>query len=178
MLKLNQTNNDKLNNTTVSSLQAKETTGNIDELVYKKSLGDKYNDYDGIAKVSDFSELISTKYRWRVQIEKVDPEDELTNLYTYTYAEFHIKDLENDRKLQLRMIPKSLYIDWKNDKKYSVVYNFNALEILKAFRKLSLINSPYPITIKFVIDKSNFTRCEISRGDTVVELQDLFPDKP
>lgn len=178
LLKLNQAKNDNLNFTTIASFNAKEATGTIEELVNKKSLGGQYNAYDGVTKVSDFGELISRKYWWRAQIEKVDSEDSITSFYAISHAEYRIDDLEKDRKIELRTIPKDFYIYWKNNKKYSVVYELNSLQILDAFRKLNEINSTYPIIIKFIIDKSNFTRCEISRGDTSISLKDRYPNKP
>ncbi len=178
LLKLNQAKNDNLNYTTVASFNAKEATGTIEELVNKKSLGDQYNDYEGVTKVSDFGELISNKYWWRAQIEKVDPEDSITSFYAISHAEYAISDLEKDRKIELRTIPKDFYISWKNDRNYSVTYELNSQQILDAFRKLNKINSSYPITIKFRIDKNDFTRGEVSRGETSIELKDLFPRKP
>ncbi|WP_300673125.1 hypothetical protein [Soonwooa sp.] len=178
LLKLNQAKNDNLNYATIASFNAKETTGTIDELVNKESLDGHYNDYDGVTKISDFGELISNKYWWIAQIEKVNPEDKITSFYAISHAEYSIDDLQDDSKPALRSIPKEFYIDWKNNRKYSVVYELNSQEVLDAFRKLNQLNSPYPIMIKFRIDDNDFTRCYISRGDTSIELKDLYPSKP
>ncbi len=178
LLKLNQAKNHQLNYATVASFNAKETSGTIEELVNKESLDGHYNDYEDITKISDFGELISNKYWWRAQIEKANPEDSITIFYAISHAEYAITDLQNDRKIELRTIPKNFYISWKNDKNYSVTFGLNSQQILDAFRKLNKINTSYPITIKFRIDKNDFTRCEISRGDTSIELKDLFPHKP
>lgn len=161
----------------IASYQAKETTGNLDQLIYKESLGEKYNDYEGIENISDFSDLLQNQYRW---IFKVDLEDgdQLLNAYAYSFAEQNIFDLKEKSLNEFENIPKTFYVRFGNVNQYGIDYYFNALEILNAFRKLDKINGPEPITLTFKLFKNKPGECELSKNGQIISVKDLHPENP
>lgn len=161
----------------IASYRAKETVGNLDQLIYKESLGEKYNDYEGIENISDFSDLLQNQYRW---IFKVDLEagDQLLNAYAYSFAEQNIFDLKEKSLNAFENIPKTFYVRFGNVNQYGVDYYFNSLEILDAFRKLDKINEPEPITLTFKLFKNKPAECELSKNGQIISLKDLNPENP
>ena len=161
----------------IASYQAKETRGNLDQLIYKESLGEKYNDYEGIENISDFSDLLQNQYRW---IFKVDLEagDQLLNAYAYSFAEKTIFDLKEKSLNEFENIPKTFYVRFGNVNQYGIDYYFNALEILNAFRKLDKINGPEPITLTFKLFKNKPAECELFKNGQIISLKDLVSENP
>ncbi len=161
----------------IASYRAKETTGNLDQLIYKESLGEKYNDYEGIENISDFSDLLQNQYRW---IFKVDLEagDQLLNAYAYSFAEQNIFDLKEKSLNKYENIPKTFYVRFGNVNQYGIDYYFNALEILNAFRKLDKINGPEPITLTFKLFKNKPAECELFKNGQIISLKDLVSENP
>ena len=161
----------------IASYRAKETTGNLDQLIYKESLGEKYNDYEGIENINDFSDLLQNKYRW---IFKVDLEagDQLLNAYAYSFAEQNIFDLKEKSLNAFENIPKTFYVRFGNVNQYGIDYYFNANEILNAFRKLDKINGPEPVTLTFKLFKNKPAECELSKNGQIISLKDLNPENP
>ena len=161
----------------IASYRAKETTGNLDQLIYKESLGEKHNDYEGIENINDFSDLLQNQYRW---IFKVDLEDgdQLLNAYAYSFAEQNIFDLKEKSLNEFENIPKSFYVRFGNVNQYGIDYYFNALEILNAFRKLDKINGPEPITLTFKLFKNKPAECELSKNGQIISIKDLHPENP
>ena len=161
----------------IASYRAKETTGNLDQLIYKESLGEKYNDYEGIENISDFSDLLQNQYRW---IFKVDLEDgdQLLNAYAYSFAEQNIFDLKEKSLNEFENIPKTFYVRFGNGNQYGIDYYFHPNEILNAFRKLDKINGPEPITLTFKLFKNKPAECELSKNGQIIYLKDLYPDNP
>ena len=161
----------------IASYRAKETTGNLDQLIYKESLGEKYNDYEGIENINDFSDLLQNKYRW---IFKVDLEagDQLFNAYAYSFAERNIFDLKEKSLNKYENIPKTFYVRFGNGNQYGIDYYFHPNEILNAFRKLDKIDGPEPITLTFKLFKNKPAECELSKNGQIIYLKDLYPDNP
>ena len=161
----------------IASYRAKETVGNLDQLIYKESLGEKYNDYEGIENINDFSDLLQNQYRW---IFKVDLEDgdQLLNAYAYSFAEQHIFDLKEKSLNEFENIPKTFYVRFGNVNQYGVDYYFNSLEILNAFRKLDETNGPEPITLTFKLFKNKPAECELSKNGQIISLKDLVSENP
>lgn len=161
----------------IASYRAKETAGNLDQLIYKESLGEKYNDYEGIENINDFSDLLQNQYRW---IFKVDLEDgdQLLNAYAYSFAEQNIFDLKEKSLNAFENIPKTFYVRFGNVNQYGVDYYFHPNEILNAFRKLDKINGPEPITLIFKIFKNKPAECELSKNGKIISLKDLHPENP
>ena len=161
----------------IASYRAKETTGNLDQLIYKESLGEKYNDYEGIENINDFSDLLQNQYQW---IFKVDLEagDQLLNAYAYSFAERNIFDLKEKSLNKYENIPKTFYVRFGNGNQYGIDYYFHPNEILNAFRKLDKIDGPEPITLTFKLFKNKPAECELSKNGQIIYLKDLYPDNP
>lgn len=161
----------------IASYRAKETVGNLDQLIYKESLGEKYNDYEGIENINDFSDLLQNKYRW---IFKVDLEagDQILNAYAYSFAEQNIFDLKEKSLNEFENIPKTFYVRFGNVNQYGFDYYFNSLEILNAFRKLDKINGPEPITLIFKLFKNKPAECELFKNGQIISLKDLVSENP
>ena len=161
----------------IASYQAKETTGNLDQLIYKESLGEKYNDYKGIENINDFSDLLQNQYRW---IFKVDLEagDQLINAYAYSFAEKNIFDLKEKSLNEFENIPKTFYARFGNLHQYGIDYYFDPNEILNAFRKLDKIDGPEPIKLSFKLFKNKPAECELSKNGQIISLKDLYPENP
>ena len=161
----------------IASYQAKETTGNLDQLIYKGSLGEKYNDYEGIENVNDFSDLLQNQYRWIFRVD-LEAGDQLLNAYAYSFAEQNIFDLKEKSLNDFENMPKTFYVRFGNVNQYGVDYYFNSLEILNAFRKLDKINGPEPIILTFKIFKNKPAECELSKNGHIISLKDLYPKNP
>ena len=161
----------------IASYRAKETTGNLDQLIYKESLGEKYNDYEGIENINDFSDLLQNQYQW---IFKVDLEagDQLLNAYAYSFAEQNIFDLKEKSLNEFENIPKTFYVRFGNGNQYGIDYYFHPNEILNAFRKLDKIDGPEPITLTFKLFKNKPAECKLSKNGQIIYLKDLYPDNP
>ena len=161
----------------IASYRAKETTGNLDQLIYKESLGEKYNDYEGIENINDFSDLLQNKYRW---IFKVDLEagDQLLNAYAYSFAERNIFDLKEKSLNEFENIPKTFYVRFGNGNQYGIDYYFHPNEILNAFRKFDKIKGTETITFTFKLFKNKPAECELSKNGKIISLKDLHPENP
>lgn len=161
----------------IASYRAKETTGNLDQLIYKESLGEKYNDYEGIENINDFSDLLQNKYRW---IFKVDLEagDQLLNAYAYSFAEQNIFDLKEKSLNKYENIPKTFYVRFGNGNQYGIDYYFHPNEILNAFRKFDKIKGTETITFTFKLFKNKPAECELSKNGQVISLKNLVSENP
>lgn len=159
----------------VETLSAKETTGNLEMLVYRESLGEKYNDYNNIEITIDFSDLLKNKYKWLFKAQ-VDSASSLIEVSAYSYSEENINLLENVQ--DFRPIPRRFNIKWGNRKKFGVQYTFNPIEILNAFRTLHNIETSEPIFFNFKLFNDKYPHCEISKGRKSIILKDLYPEKP
>lgn len=161
----------------IASYRAKETAGNLDQLIYKESLGEKYNDYEGIENINDFSDLLQNQYRWVFKVDLEDG-DQLLNAYAYSFAEQNIFDLKEKSLNEFENIPKTFYVRVGNVNQYGIDYYFNSLEILNAFRKLDKINGPEPITLTFKLFKNKPAECELFKNGQIISLKDLHPENP
>ena len=161
----------------IASYRAKETAGNLDQLIYKESLGEKYNDYEGIENINDFSDLLQNQYRWVFKLDLEDG-DQLLNAYAYSFAEQNIFDLKEKSLNEFENIPKTFYVRVGNINQYGIDYYFNSLEILNAFRKLDKINGPEPITLTFKLFKNKPAECELFKNGQIISLKDLHPENP
>lgn len=157
----------------IKTFTAKETTGNLEMLLYKKSLGSEYNNYKDIENITDFSDLLQHQQKWFVQIQK-EEKDHLTSIYAYSFAEDKIEISENYDFAKTRGIPRQFYIDWENDEKHSATFYFNPNEILKAYRKLNEIEPSRQIKFTFKLN-NEYIQCEISNQKTSIPLKNLYP---
>lgn len=158
----------------IKTFTAKETVGNIEMLVFKKSLEGKYNDYDNIGNITDFSDLLQNKYKWVFKAE-TDSNDQLKEVSAYSYSEQSINLLEKTKNFL--PIPRRFYINWGNKQEYDIQYSFNPIEILNAFRTLNDIESYEPIIINFKLFEDKNPQCEIRKGGKSIILNDLYPEE-
>ncbi|WP_017496443.1 hypothetical protein [Flavobacterium sp. WG21] len=163
----------------VATFKAKETTGNLNMLVYEKSLGGKYNGYEGIENITDFSDLLQNQYKWFLKIE-MDEQDVLTSVYAYSFIDEKIEIATDNDTAVARNIPRTFYIYWKNKnkKEYNIQYALSPIEILNAFRKLNKTDALEATTLTFKLSKNAYSKCEISKNGIVIPLRDLYPQKP
>lgn len=161
----------------LETFTAKETTGNLDMLVYEESLGGKYNRYEGIENITDYSDLLQNQFKWSVKIEK-EGQSVLTSVYAYSFKDDRIEISEDNDIAVVRNIPEKFYIYWKNKKEYNIQYELSPVEILNAFRKLNEADASDSITLTFKVHKNAYTQCEISKNSVVIPLKDLYPEKP
>ncbi|MCD0472304.1 hypothetical protein [Flavobacterium sp. JAS] len=175
LLKMIQSEEEKTEPQFVEEFISKETTGNLDMLVYEVSLGEKYNRYEGIENITDYSDLLQNQFKWSVQIEKQE-QAVLTSIYAYSFIENRIEISEDNDVAVARSIPKIFYIYWKNKKEYNIQYELSPVEVLNAFRKLNQTNTSDPITLRFKVYKKAYIQCEISKNGIVIPLKDLYPE--
>ncbi len=169
ILKFNTTENENVKSQIIEVFTAKETTGDLDQLICEESFGKTYNDYEGIESITDFSDLLQNQYIWDIEIKK--EEQDLTSLYTYSFGHEKTEFLENNELRKLRNIPKEIHIHWKDEN--SITYTFDPKEVLKAFRKLNMLGTTdKPITFKF--KTKNSIQFEISKNGVVIPLKDLY----
>lgn len=179
ILKMSQVQNENENKDSkfVASFTAKKTEGKLDMLVYKKSLSGKYNDYEGITNVIDFSDLLQNQYKWSVKLVMKE-QNKLIEIYANSFADDIIDISENNDTITTRNIPRSFHIKWGNKQKFGIDYTFNPSEILNTFRKLNEINPSEPITFTFNLNEGKPPQCEISNGKKSVPLKNLYPELP
>ncbi|WP_264550610.1 hypothetical protein [Flavobacterium sp. N2038] len=163
----------------LETFTAKETTGDLDMLVYEKSLGGKYNRYESIESITDYSDLLQNQYKWSLKIEK-EEQDVLISVYVYSFKNDKIEILKDDGIAAVRNIPETFYIYWKNKNKnkYDIQYELSPIEVLSAFRKLNATNVSDSITLTLKLHKKAYAKCEISKNGIVIPLKDLYPEKP
>lgn len=163
----------------VATFKAKETTGNLDMLVYEKSLGGKYNGYESIENITDFSDLLQNQYKWFLKIE-MEEHDMLTRVYAYSFKDEKIEIAADNDTAVARNIPSTFYIYWKNKnkKEYNIQYALSPIQVLNAFRKLNNTDASEVITLRFKVYKNDYSQCEISKNGNVIPLKDLYPEKP
>ena len=161
----------------LSTFKAKEVQGNLDLLVFRKSSGQLYNDFEDLLNITDFSDLFQNQYGWICKI-KMENEGQLQRINTYSFLDESIDDVEDESKIEKRNIPKTFRIDWKDNQEYGVQYHFSPNEILTAFRKLNEIKSSEPITISFELAPNKLPTCKISKGGEVIPLKNLYPELP
>lgn len=159
----------------IETFTAKESFGNLEMLVYEKSLEGKYNNYDNIENITDFSDLLQNQYKWIFKAE-TDSNNYLKEVSAHTYSEENINFLEKTK--DFLPIPREYYIKWGNQQEYGVQYYFSPIEILNAFRTLDTIETPDPIIIKFKLFNEKNPQCEISKGGKNIILNDVYPGKP
>ncbi|MDQ6531053.1 hypothetical protein [Flavobacterium sp. LHD-85] len=161
----------------VETFVSKETTGDLNMLVYETSLGEKYNRYPGIESITDYADLLQNQFKWSVKIEKEDG-DILKSVYANSFKKESIDVLEDNDTASIRSIPSTFYIYWENKKNYSIQYTFSPIEILTAFRKLNANDAPGDINFNFKIYKNAYAKGEISKNGVVIPLKDAYPEKP
>ncbi|BFM45335.1 hypothetical protein CFS9_39760 [Flavobacterium sp. CFS9] len=163
----------------VETFKAKETTGNLDMLVYEKSLGGKYNNYESIESISDFSDLLQNQYKWFLKIE-MEEKEVLTSVYAYSFKDEKIEISTDNDTATFRNIPRTFYIYWKdkNKKEYNIQYELCPIEILSAFRELNKRDVLEATTLTFKLHKNAYSQCKISKKAIVIPLKDLYPEKP
>jgi hypothetical protein len=174
ILKINSEENENQKPKVIETFTAKETVGNLEMLVYQRSLEGKYNDYDNIENITDFSDLLQNQYKWVFKAE-LEPNNNLKVVSAYSYSEENINFLGKTK--DFLPIPRRFYIDWGNKQEYGIQYEytFNPIEILNAFRTLNKIKTSEPIIINFKLFKEKNPQCEISKGETSIFLNDLYP---
>ncbi|WP_417941514.1 hypothetical protein [Flavobacterium sp. RS13.1] len=173
----NEEENDKIQ--PVETFTAKETTGNLGMLVYKKSLAGKYNGYESIENITDFSDLLQNQHKWFLKIE-MEEQDVLTSVYAYSFKDEKIETAAENDTAVFRNIPSAFYIYWKNKnkKEYNIQYALSPIQVLNAFRKLNETDVSEAITLRFKVYKNAYSQCEISKNGIVIPLKDLYPEKP
>ena len=179
ILKMSQVQNENENKESkfIASFTAKKIEGELDMLVYKKSSNHKYNDYEGITNVIDFSDLLQNRYKWSVKLVMKE-QNKLIEISANSFSDDIIDIPENNDTITTRNIPSGFDIEWGNKKKYGIQYYFDANEILNTFRKLSKINSSEPVTFTFNLNEGKLPQCEISNGKKSVPLKNLYPELP
>ncbi len=176
ILKMMQKINEQDKSEFIGSFTAKETNGDINMLIYKKHLSGKYNDYEGIRDILDFSDLIQNRYNWTFHVE-MEGEERLQEVSAYSSTE-SIDILENKDDAKYRNIPRRFDLRWGNKQKYSTQFEFSAFEILTAFRKLDEVHSSEPVTINFKLLREKYPECTISKDKISIPLKNLFPELP
>ncbi|WP_129748296.1 hypothetical protein [Flavobacterium anhuiense] len=163
----------------LEAFTAKETTGNLDMLVYEESLGEKYNRFESIENITDYSDLLQNHYKWSAKVE-MEEHEVLTSFYAYSFKDNRIEISEDADTVSSRNIPKIFYIYWedKKKKKYNIQYELSPIEILSAFRKLNESTSPSDIKFTFKVYKNAYAKCEISKNGIAISLKDLYSSKP
>ncbi|ENA1795589.1 hypothetical protein ABF176_002436 [Flavobacterium psychrophilum] len=174
ILKISTAENENQKPKIIETLTAKETVGNLEMLVYNKSFGEKYNDYDNIQSITDFSDLLKNQYKWVFKAE-TESNDQLKEVSAYSFSEESINFLEKTK--DFLPIPRRFYIKWGNQQEYGVQYYFNPIEILNAFRTLQNIETPEPIIINFKLFEEKNPQCKISKGEKSIILNDLLPEE-
>ena len=177
ILKMSQVENENKESEFVASFIAKKVEGELDMLVYKKSLSGKYNDYEGISNVIDFSDLLQNQYNWSVKLVMKE-QNELIEIYANSFADNIIEISKNNDIARVRNIPRTINIKWGNQQEYGIHYSFDPNEILNAFRKLNETKSSEPIIFILKLNEGKLTQCEISKGEIAVPLKDLYPELP
>lgn len=158
----------------IETFKAKKTSGNVELLVYEKSLGEKYNRYKGIENIEDFSDLHGNRYFWSFKIEK-EENDQLTSVYAYSFSGDRIEISEENDQPTRRNIPRDFYMYWKNGKKYDLHYYIDPAEILSATRKLTESGNSSPIIFTLKISKTENAQFEMAKDGIVIPLKNLYP---
>lgn len=177
LLKIIQSEEENTEPQLVEGFTSKEATGDLDMLVYEESLGEKYNRYEGIENITDYSDLLQNQFKWSVKIEK-EGQSVLKSVYAYSFKDDRIEISEDNDIAVVRNIPEKFYIYRKNKKEYNIQYELSPVEILSAFRKLNETDASDAITLTFKVHKNTYTQCEISKNGIVIPLKDLYPEKP
>lgn len=176
-LKIIPNKEEKTESQSVDIFTSKETTGDLDMLVYEKSLGEKYNRYKSIENITDYSDLLQNQFKWSVKIDK-EEQVVLTSVYAYSFGGDRIEIPEDNDIPTIRNIPEIFYIYWKDKKEYSIRYYLRPIEVLNAFRKLNETETSGFITLRFKITKKAYPQCEISKNGITIPLKNLYPEKP
>lgn len=171
-----QDNDHSLSKVTLQNFKASESTGEVSDLVYRKSLGSKYNQFPSIKTVSDYSDMIIKKFVWKLKIETEDGE-KISEISPVTFDDLTIgTSSETFDQEKFRNIPQRILIKWGNKQRYGSSYNFEAKQILEAFNYLDKIKSDDPIIINFKLNKNSYPKSEVSRGKVTIPMKDLYPD--
>lgn len=175
-LKMSTTASEIESATFIDFFTAKETTGNIDMLVYEKTLDGKINNYENIKTITDFSDLLKNQYNWVFKAE-IDPNTNLEEVSVTTFLGEHIDIDENPE--QLRPIPSNFSIDWGNDKQHSgTQFYFDPFKILNTFRSLQNNKTSGEIVINFKLIEGKKPECQIIKGKKNITLHNLYPKEP
>ncbi|WP_313374206.1 hypothetical protein [Chishuiella sp.] len=162
----------------IDSYNAKISSGELEMLTYEEYMNKKFNRYEGIENITDFSDLLQNKYKWLFKV-KIDDDENLQSAYSYSYTYEHLNLFMNNDTLDFQKIPRYFSIDWANhQQEYSIHYNFNDIQILNAFRSLNKIDSNEPISMTFILFKDKYPQCDITRGNESISLENLYPEKP
>ncbi len=173
ILKIDELDNENQNPILViETFTAKETAGDLDMLVYKKSLERKYNDYVGIENITDFSDLLENRYKWIFKAE-IASDNYFKEVSINTFSNQSINLLENTE--DLLPIPRRFYLNCQNKEINQSEFSFCPAEILTAFRTLNLIKSSDPIIIDFKLSEDKKLQYNISKGGKNIVLNDLYP---
>lgn len=155
--------------------QAEKATGKLDELVYETSLGKKYNRFESIKSINDYSDLLQSQYFWGF-VTILQDKTIMGNAYSYSYDLESEYDFEDLKKVKKRNIPQTFYLEWRDAKKHSTQFTFDPNEILQAFRTLNKTEGNDPIIITFRLLKDQEPECVISKGSKIISLTDLYPN--
>ncbi|HCC93852.1 MAG TPA: hypothetical protein DEQ26_05915 [Flavobacteriaceae bacterium] len=161
---------------TIEKFLANEFDGNINMLVYRESLGQKFIYLDDINNVIDFSDLLQNKYNWILKTE-IEDNERLEDVSAKSFAQETI-NLSQKNNNTLQLIPRDFHIKWGIKQKYGIKYYFNPLEILNAFRILSKTNNNEPIVLTFILTKEKYPVCKINKKDKTILLKNIYPELP
>ena len=162
--------------TFIDFFTANENTGNIDMLVYEKTLEGKINNYENIKTTTDFSDLLKNKYNWIFKAE-FDPNTNLEEVSVNTFMGEHIDFEENPE--EMRPIPEKFYINWGNEQQYSnTQFYFEPFEILNAFRTLQKNETVGEIIINFKLLEGEKPICQLIKGKKSITLNNVYPEGP
>lgn len=178
LLMIDQLENKNFASKLVESFQAKEFSGTLKMLVYRTYSGEEYNDFPSLKTVSDYSDILTQKYTWKIKIETENAE-KISEISAYAFdGKSMRKDGETFEDVRLRYIPNRFSIDWGNTQRYGSSYFFDSQEVLEAFKDLNQIKSNEPMLITFNLFKNTFPKAQISKGGKTILLKDVYPDLP
>lgn len=167
----------------IDTFFAKETSGNLDKLIFEKNLdGEKRAKYTGIENITDFLDLFEKDFLVKAQAEIVE-QGTLIELDAKDFSEGNVNFIEDDGSPEPQSIPNRFYMRWSTQQEhgiqeYGVEYYFNPYETLQAFRKLSIDNKSEPIIISFKLYQKKYPECTVSKGDKVIRLKNEIPENP
>lgn len=177
-LKIEQPESEKSGSKLILSFQAKEITGTLKMLVDGGRLNEEDYDLSLLRRVSDYSDIITQKYVWKIKIE-IEGSEKILESLAYTFERESIgpenASLEN---ALLRNIPESAAVEWGNEQHYHSFCTFDGQEILDAFKDLDKIKSNEPAVITFKIFKNAFPKVQISKAGKTIKLKNINPTTP
>lgn len=130
---------------------------------------------DSIMNIVDYKDVFKEKFKWRCRFE-LTSNSQIESASTCEFSHYNHEDFLS---VSLKTIPAEIKLRFRHEKcLYIPNYNFDAFEMLTAFRKINKIATESPIELVATFDPIAKTyTCYLTKDAVIIPLKNIFSDE-